>query len=263
MNIIFFESDSRDKLLPLVFTRPVALLRVGILTIQEKWEIRLEGNYSYNTEDYLSEKYPLVIENDNIFISSHVCPTEKLAGQISILKKDEGICYNGLPIAFRVGNSGPVKLSNCDSQIKWSKYEDELNLIHYPWDMVELNHQEIKTDFELLTKEKESAKISSTNNLIGIKNIFVEEGTKLEFTTINASEGPVYIGRDSEVMEGSLIRGPFALGESSVVNMGSKIYGGTTIGPFSKVGGEIVQSMILGYSNKGHDGFLGHSVLGE
>jgi UDP-N-acetylglucosamine diphosphorylase/glucosamine-1-phosphate N-acetyltransferase len=138
-----------------------------------------------------------------------------------------------------------------------------LDVIRYPWDLIESNSRQIQLDFDLLTANRESEPISHTNQLIHPENIFAEPGAKLEFVTINASAGPVYIGADAEIMEGSLIRGPFSLGEHSVVNMGSKIYGGTSIGPYSKVGGEISQSIITGYSNKGHDGFLGHSVLGE
>ncbi|HKJ41634.1 MAG TPA: putative sugar nucleotidyl transferase, partial [Sunxiuqinia sp.] len=147
--------------------------------------------------------------------------------------------------------------------IQWTAFEGALEFIQYPWDLTEKNGHQIHLDFDFLTHERESAPISNTNQLIHPEHIFVEPGAKLEYATINASHGPVYIGSDAEIMEGCLIRGPFALCDHGIVNMGSKIYGGTTIGPFSKVGGEVSQSILLGHSNKGHDGFLGNSVIGQ
>jgi len=135
--------------------------------------------------------------------------------------------------------------------------------VRYPWDLITINDNQIRIDFELLTRGRKSAPISCTNQLTGAEHIFAEEGAKIEFAMINASSGPVYIGRDAEIMEGSMIRGPFCLYDHGIVNMGSRIYGATTVGPYAKVGGEIVQSIILGYSSKAHDGFLGHSVVGQ
>ncbi len=264
MNIVLFESSQRNCLLPLVYTRPVALLRTGILTIRDKWEKRIDGQYSFKTEPYLASKYPQIESEDNFLLSSHVCPTDELTRQVLSLNFEEGIKYRGIPIALRTCHVDVFRdNTDCTKGISWTDYNSSLDLIQYPWDLTEVNGRQIELDFELLTKGRQSAKISATNNLIKEENIFVEEGAKIEFATINASEGFVYIGRDTEIMEGSLLRGPFALCDNSVVNMGSKIYGATTVGPYSKVGGEVMQSIITGFSNKGHDGFLGNSILGE
>lgn len=263
MNIVLFETDQRNCLLPLCYTRPVALLRTGILTIQEKWALRLPGTYSFKTEEYLREKYPLSVSTENLLLSSHICPTDELVGQAAALALGEGISYQGIPVAARLNEPDALSYPESVGSVRWNEFPGTLDYIRYPWDLTEVNARQIQLDFVLLTNGRESAQLSGTNRLLSPENIFAEEGATIEYATINASQGPVYVGRDAEIMEGSLIRGPFALGEHAVVNMGSKIYGGTTIGPYSKVGGEIAQSIITGYSNKGHDGFLGHSVLGE
>ncbi len=263
MNVVLFETDQRSCLLPLCYTRPVALLRTGILTIREKWELRMVGQYSFRTEDYLRKSFPTQLTDDNLFVSSHFCPTDNLVAKVKNLAPGEGITNNSIPVAARLSKDEAVSYPSTVRNIKWIEFEEHLDYIRYPWDLTEVNGNQLKLDFELITRGRESAPISKTNHILAAENIFVEEGAKIEYATINASFGPVYIGKDAEIMEGSLIRGPFSLGEHSVVNMGSKIYGATTIGPYSKVGGEIAQSVITGYSNKGHDGFLGHSVLGE
>lgn len=262
-NYILFDGEERDDLLPLCFTRPVSELRVGILTIREKWERRLRGSYSWKTQDYLQEKYPERIKPQNILINGHVCPTDQLIEQVKELVTGAGIIWKGIVVAVSSGEDELKDFPVKEDGFAWTEYAGELDFIRYPWDLIQKNTNQIHIDYDLLTADRESAPISQTNQLIHPEHIFVETGAKLEYVTINASQGPVYIGKDAEVMEGSLIRGPFALGDHGVVNMGSKIYGGTTIGPYSKVGGEISQSIILGYSNKGHDGFLGSSVLGE
>ncbi len=263
MNYILVDGNNRENLLPLCFTRPVAGLRTGILTIREKWERRLPGFYSWKTEFWLQQKFPLQTAPDNCLINAHVCPTDELAKQVDALKSGQGILFQGEMVAVCLDENLLTSYFESEGVIDWKEFAGPLDVIRYPWDLTEVNARQIQLDFDLLTANRESEPISLTNQLIHPDNIFAESGAKLEFATINALAGPVYIGADAEIMEGSLIRGPFALGEHSVVNMGSKIYGGTTIGPYSKVGGEISQSVITGYSNKGHDGFLGHSVLGE
>lgn len=263
MNIILFDDSHRDNLLPLCFTRPVAELRTGVLTIREKWEYRLTGNYSWHTEDYLQDKFPQKTAVENLLISGHVCPTQALIERVRKLNVGEGIRWQGHPVALLVEQAVDFDLELLAGKIAWVDWEGELDYIEFPWDLVSMNARQIQLDFDLLTNGRESEPISLTNQLIYPENIFIEPGVKMECCTINASEGPVYIGADAEVMEGSLIRGPFSLGEHAVVNMGTRIYGGTTVGPYSKVGGELSQSILIGYSNKGHDGFLGHSVLGE
>lgn len=263
MNMILFDGRERPGLLPLCFTRPVSELRTGILTIREKWEKRLPGNYSWKTEEYLQEKYPLQVEKQNLVLNAHVCPTDELAAVVRQLENGQGIQWQGNRIAALLDAASVGNFFDQTGEIQWKNFEGELDYIRFSWDLVEANPKQIKIDFELLTQNRQSQPVASTNHLSHPENIFVEAGAKLGFATINASAGPVYIGKDTEIMEGSLIRGPFALGEHAVVNMGSKIYGGTTIGPFCKVGGEISQSILTGFSNKGHDGFLGNSVLGE
>ncbi len=263
MNIILFETDQRNCLLPLCYTRPVASLRTGILTVREKWEMRIKGRYSYKTEDYLSEKFPFYATDDNLMVSSHICPTDELAAQIRHLNPGEGIIWEGIPVAARVDRQGAIEYPVPVHKISWSEFHGELGLLRYPWDLMIINENQILIDFEILTRGRKSAPLSGTNQLAGVENIFAEEGVKCEFAVINATTGPVYLGKDSEIMEGSLIRGPFALCDHGVVNMGSRIYGATTVGPYAKIGGEVLQSVILGYSSKAHDGFLGHSVLGQ
>ncbi|PTN08837.1 GlmU family protein [Mangrovibacterium marinum] len=263
MNIILFETDQRNCLLPLCYTRPVAELRTGILTIREKWTSRLSGNFSYATDLYLCEKFPLQLEADNILLSSHVCPTDQLARQVAELKLGEGIKWQGIAIAARLPELEAHAYPKQKTEIAWQNFDGELDYIRFPWDLNEVNARQIQLDFELLTKGRTSAALSATNQLLGREHIFVEEGACVEFAIINATTGPVYIGKNAEIMEGSLIRGPFAVGDHAVVNMGTKIYGPVTLGPHCKVGGELSHSILLGYSNKGHDGFLGHSVLGE
>ncbi|WP_159521956.1 GlmU family protein [Sunxiuqinia indica] len=263
MNAILLDFPGRENLLPLCFTRPVSELRTGILTITEKWEKRLKGDFSWQTESYLQAKYPKVTASENLLINAHVCPTDELTAQVEKLQLGQGIVWNGQPIVALVDDTASDSFFESTAEIHWMDFAGELDLVQYPWDLTEFNSRQIQLDFDLLTADRESEPISHTNQLIHPENIFVEQGARLEFATINATAGPVYIGRDAEIMEGSFIRGPFVLGDHAVVNMGSKIYGATTIGPFSKVGGEISQSILIGYSNKGHDGFLGNSVLGE
>jgi UDP-N-acetylglucosamine diphosphorylase/glucosamine-1-phosphate N-acetyltransferase len=264
MNIIFFE-DKREKFLPLVYTKPIAKLRVGILTVEEKWQKQFEQhditpNISYITEDYLSDKFPLIEEEQNIFINARFFPNERLVKFIvNNLIPDEAIMYEGSVVA-----------SKCTmDQFKLESYyikdynESFVSLeLKNVTDIFSKNALAIEQDFELITKGRKSASISSTNTVIG-DDIFIEEGASVEASVLNSSSGPIYIGKNAEIMEGSLVRGPLAMCENSALKMGAKIYGATTVGKFSKVGGEVNNSVIQDYSNKGHDGFLGNSVIGE
>ncbi|MGE0637596.1 MAG: GlmU family protein [Bacteroidia bacterium] len=263
MNVILFDGNRRNHLLPLTFTRPVADIRIGILTIREKWEHYL-GKTSSLTEDYLSGKFPANLAADNILINSSVCPDEDLVKKIKELKTGEAIIAENILIAVALPKHkvGTFKESDTDCYVKHN-YTAKFLQVNNLWDIFQKNAEAIEADFKLLTKGRKSANISSTNTLINPENIFLEEGAKVEASVINASSGPVYIAKDAEIMEGSLIRGPFALCEHSTLKMGAKIYGATTIGPHSKVGGEVNNSVIFGYSNKAHDGFLGNAVIGE
>jgi UDP-N-acetylglucosamine diphosphorylase/glucosamine-1-phosphate N-acetyltransferase len=264
MNVILFEDHSRSALLPFTFTRPVAAVRIGILTISEKWEKHL-GNVSFLTQDYLSEKFPLKTAADNILINGKFLPDKKLVESINNLKAGERLMCDGEVIAIRTAGKELKNISNAEN-IPFQQsieYKNPVSKLVHLCDIFAKNGQAIRDDFTLLTAKRKSAKISASNHIIYRKNVFVEAGVKMEACIINASEGPVYIGKNAEVMEGSIIRGPFALCHDSTVRLGAKIFGDTTIGPFCKVGGEISNSVIFGYSNKAHDGFLGNSVIGE
>jgi len=260
MNYILFDGPSRNQLLPFTYTRPVADIRVGILTIREKWEKHLGSTTTTITEDYLSEKYPMVEMEENVMINASYLPDYELVEMIKALEENQAIFNDEEVIAFFTKEAQEdIDLDTYEA----IEYNQEILKIENTWDIFSKNGEAIQEDFEFLTKGRKSQPISSSNNTIGAENIFIEEGAKLEFATLNASAGPIYIGIDAEVMEGSIIRGPFALCEHATVKMGAKIYGPTTVGPHSKVGGEVSNSVLFGYSNKGHDGFLGNSVLGE
>ena len=258
--LLFCDQSTIRDFLPFTFTRPSAELRAGILTFAERWQ-RLLGitQVNYLTADYLQGKYPYtgVSEEVTLFIYANFLPTPRFLEQVRSLEVGESITYQGRQLAF-LGKS--ITLSSIPS-IEW---EEPLVLFEKPTDLFTYNDKAIDFDFELLTKGRTSAPLSPTNGFLGDKaNLFIEEGAKVEFATLNCQKGKIYIGKDAEVMEGSHLRGSIALCEHATVNMGAKLYGATTIGPYSKVGGEISNSVIWGYSNKGHDGFLGNSVLGQ
>lgn len=260
MNYILFDGPVRNQLLPFTYTRPVADIRVGILTIREKWERYLGSTTTTITEDYLSEKYPMVELEENVLINSSFLPNEELAEYIRNLQSKQALFWEEEVIAFFT--------QDAQETVDFEDYETleftgEVVRVEHPWDIFSKNGIALEADFELLTHGRKSQPISSTNQVASAENIFIEEGAKVEFATLNASSGSIYIGKNAEIMEGSLIRGPFALCEGSTVKMGAKIYGPTTIGPYSKAGGEINNSVVFAHSNKGHDGFLGNSVLGE
>ena len=260
MNYILFDGPFRNNLLPFTYTRPVADMRVGILTIREKWEAYLDSTTTTVTEDYLSEKYPMVEMEENIMINASYLPNFELVEMIKNLEKNQAIFKDEDIIAFYTNEA--------QEDIDFSTYEalefnDDILRIENTWDIFSKNGEAIQEDFNLITKNRKSKPIPSSNNVIAPENIFIEEGATLEFTTLNASNGPIYIGKNTEIMEGSLVRGPLALCEGAAIKLGAKIYGPTTIGPYSKVGGEVNNSVLFAFSNKGHDGFLGNSVIGE
>ncbi|MBT8304432.1 MAG: GlmU family protein [Bacteroidia bacterium] len=260
MNYILFDGPSRNSLLPFTYTRPVADIRVGILTIRQKWEAYLHASTSTITENYLSAKYPLIESSENILISSSVLPNKTLTDHIVKLSLGQAILKDDTVIAYFTNSA------NKEFDLKEYKvisFDEELIEINHTWDIFSKNDLAIAEDFNFLTQGKKSQLIPDSVNVIAPENIFIEEGAKIQFSTLNASTGPIYIGKNSEIMEGCVIRGPFALCENAVVKMGAKIYGATTVGPFSKVGGEVNNSVLFGYSNKGHEGFIGNTVLGE
>ncbi len=261
MNIILFDdSQIRKSLLPLTYTRPVAEIRVGILTINEKWSKRFDAPTSFRTEEYLNTKYPQHLEEENIFINSALCPNDKLVAEIEKLGLNEGIERNGQLLAAKASE---LDLDNF-TVLKLTEHANEVTLIDQPWKIFKQNAAQIEADFKLITKGRSSAVITDLHTIVyGKENIFIEEGASIKAAVINAENGPVYIGKNAHVHEGAIIKGAFAMCEGAHVNMGAKIKGDSTIGPFSKVGGEVSNSVVLGYSNKGHDGFLGNSVIGQ
>ncbi len=267
-NIILFDAvEVRENLLPMTFTRPVADLRVGILTIREKWERVLEGAYFYLTVDYLQEKYPTIVADDSLFVAGNVCPTETLVSSIMALNQGEALLSpNGALMAFR-GSIDDFSARNFACEIVC---DDDCLTIKMLYDIFIENHRGIVEDFALLTHNRTSQPLSDTNTIIGAPvdangtpMIFIEEGAVVEGAMLNVKNGPIYVGRDAEVMEGSCMRGPIALCNNAVINMGARVYGATTLGPYCKVGGEVNNVVMMGYSNKAHDGFLGNAVVGE
>lgn len=260
MNYILYDGSVRNNLLPFTFTRPVADIRIGILTIREKWEKYLGTTTTTVTEEYLSDKFPMVEMAENVMINSSFCPNEVLVEMIQFLQPNQAIVKNDEIIAFYTTDE--------QEEVVFDDYdlleiEEDCLQVEHTWDIFQKNDQAIRDDFELLTQDRKSQPIPSTVNVLGAENIFIEEGAVLNFCTLNATTGPIYIGKDAEIMEGSVIRGPFALCDHAQVKLATKIYGATTVGPHSRVGGEINNSVLFAYSNKGHDGFLGNAVLGE
>jgi len=260
MNYILFDGPSRNNLLPFTYTRPVADIRIGILTIREKWEAYLGFTTTTLTEEYLSEKYPMVEMDENVMINASYLPNTELTEIIKNLEENQAVFKGEDVIAFFSKES--------QDNINFESYEaiefnDDLIKIEHTWDIFRKNGEALIEDFELITKGRKSQPIPSSNRVVDPSNVFIEEGASVEFGILNASTGPIYIGKDAEIMEGSIIRGPFSIGEGSTLKLGSKIYGPTTVGPFCKVGGEVTNAVLFAYSNKAHEGYLGNSVLGE
>jgi len=260
MNYILFDGTVRNALLPFTFTRPVADIRIGILTIREKWEKYLGYTTTTLTEEYLMEKYPIVEMEENIMINASFLPNPILIDMVQNLNPKEAILFGEEIIAFHTHDTQ----EDIDfDEYELIEYEGDVLRIENTWDIFAKNDAAIREDYELLTEDRFSQPIPKSVNVIAPENIFIEEGAKLEFVTLNASTGPIYIGKNAEIMEGSVIRGPFALCEEAQVKLATKVYGATTVGPHCRIGGEVNNSVLFGYSNKGHDGFLGNSVLGE
>lgn len=260
MNIILFDDPAiRKSLLPLTFTRPVAEIRVGILTIAEKWSKRLEKNISFNTSDYLCEKYPCLKGSNNLWINGAFCPDDELINSIEGLQNEQALIKNNTIIAAKTGGA----FSDLQN-LSLKEYNGEPTLIDRPWKIFKKNAEQIQADFDIITAARQSEDIIDSHTVVyGEENLFIEEGATIKAAIINAENGPVYIGKNAIIHEGAIIKGAFALCEGAQVNMGAKIRGDSTIGPYCKVGGEVSNSVFFGYSNKSHDGFVGNSVIGE
>lgn len=259
MIINLFDDKSWQSLRPLTFTRPVADLRIGILTIAEKWAKHLNAEFGFVTQDYLQGKYKA--KSAALSINGAICPNDELLVAVTGLKDGEVLVKDDLVVSFFATNE-TLNYQDALAQLKPITYTGNLTSIQFPEDIFKNNHKELLADFALLTKGKTSQKLSDSNTLLG-DNIFIEEGASAECSTFNSLQGPIYLGKNAQVWEGCNIRGSFALCENSQVKMGAKIYGQTTIGPYSRVGGEINNAVIWGYSSKGHDGYLGNAVMGQ
>ena len=262
INVIFYDLPRvHADLLPMTFTRPVADFRIGITTIREKWAMMLpqDCRYGYRTVGFLVKKYKAEEIDDNLFIAGNVVPNPALVEEVLRLEIGEALFKGDDFIAYR----GVSPDMHADNYMK-KEYNGECLVLHYLFDIFLNNGAVIKQDFEMITKGRTSCALSTSNTVIGDPGlVFVEEGAYVEGAFLNTNGGPIYIGKDAQVMEGSCVRGPMALCEHSNINMGSKIYSDTTIGPWSKVGGELNNVVVFGYSNKAHDGFLGNAVIGE
>lgn len=260
MNYILFDGTVRNALLPFTYTRPVADIRIGILTIREKWEKYLGFTTTTLTEEYLEDKYPIVEMEQNVMINASFLPTKLLAEKIRKLEENQAIFRKDEVIAFFT--------TETQEEVDFESYEQiefdfEILQIKNTWDLFFLNDKALRADFELITAGRKSQPIPEGVNYLNKENIFIEEGAEILFSVLNASTGPIYIGKDALVMEGSLVRGPFAMGEKSVLKMSSKIYGATTLGPKCTLGGEVNNVVLFENSNKAHEGYLGNAVIGE
>lgn len=262
MDIILFDGSAHQSLWPLTATKPVVKLRVGILTLEEKWNHYLDTTVSIRTKEYLNASFNANLSPASIGIYAGVLPTQNFIKKIKTLPKGQILMKDGKVLAISPMPSADANMEEALSGMKIVEFTDSLDYIEKPWDIFTHNHNEIVKDFEIIKSLRESESIDETNRVIG-NQLFVEKGAKVSCAIINTLDGPVYIGKNAQVLEGTLIKGSLALCESAVLKMGAKIYGGTTIGPYSKVGGEVGNSVIQGYTNKGHDGYLGNSVLGE
>lgn len=261
MQLVFSDAQYWEDFLPLTFTRPVAEMRCGILTFSERWQKILDtAEISWFTEMYLQQKFREPEKKESLFLVPNFLPTETIIQQIKDLKLGEALVYEDELIAAKINTDG-FSLHQIE---KMTDIKENVLFFKKPTDLFTYNKEAIDFDFELLTTGKMSQELSSTNGFLGDRNdLFIEEGAEVEFSTLNTKTGKIYIGKNAEVMEGCNLRGPIALCEGSKFNLGAKIYGATTVGPHSKVGGEVSNIIIFGYSNKGHDGFVGNSVIGE
>lgn len=252
MILSFFDDEKVENLYPLTLTRPAADLRCGILTIAEKWSKRLHTSvYGYETSNYLQSKFN-GIDSASIRINGRLLPDADLLAKVHALQPGEKLLQKGILLAEKIGPSHSE-----------TEYEERITLLNRPFDIFTNIGNQIAADMELLCSGRASATLSDSNSLIGNHPVFIEEGAKIECAIINTNNGPVYIGKNAEIMEGSLIRGPFVMGEGSVLKLGTKVYGPTALGPYCVIGGEVNNISMQAYSNKGHDGFLGNAVLGE
>jgi len=259
--ILFDDHPIRNQLKPFTFIRPIAEIRCGILTIREKWEKVLSSEISFLTEEYLQKNMPQSSEQ-KIFISGAVCPNEALLSEIQQLKDGELLIANETVLAIKTSTILSYTIDY--KQFAKKEFLEKVTVIKKLPDIFLYNGEQIKADFQLITKDRKSQQITDEFTRVYVpENVFVEEGASIKAAILNAEQGPIYIGKNAIIQEGSIVIGPFAACENSMVAWGSKMRPNTTLGPFCRVGGEVGSSVFFGYSNKAHDGFLGGSVIGE
>ncbi|MEO8173328.1 MAG: putative sugar nucleotidyl transferase [Sediminibacterium sp.] len=264
MAIVLFDNRFRNSLFPLTYTKAVADLRFGILTIRERWERLAQQPVFVHTQQYLQPLYTTTAPGEHVWIDASIVPDQSLLDKMlnlsagCCLADEKGLIAGRISLSFEDFNPK-------DSLSRFSEVIDyaPVKRIVHPWQLMQWNDAMIRMDFSLITKGRVSQAIPSSVNVVQPENIFIEEGARLSFCTLNASTGPIYIGKNAEIMEGSVVRGPFALGENAALKLNSRVYGATSLGPSCTGGGEIKNTVMMGYSNKAHDGYLGDSVVGE
>lgn len=258
--ILFDDELIRNQLKPFTFTRPVADIRCGIMTIRDKWAYRLKTKITCLSKRYLEE---ITAEGSiNTYINGAICPDQLLIDEIEKLTAGEFLVTDNDILAIRTTEKLTFPIN---SQLFTKKvFNGEVSIITQLPHIFLKNGDQIAADFKLITEGRESQAITDPfTRVYGSENIFVEEGASIKSVILNAEQGPIYIGKNATIQEGSIVIGPVSIDEGSVVVWGSKIRPNTTLGPYSKAGGEVGSSVIFGYSNKAHDGFLGASVIGE
>jgi UDP-N-acetylglucosamine diphosphorylase/glucosamine-1-phosphate N-acetyltransferase len=266
MKYILFDDVARPQLLPFTHTRPVADIRCGILTMRERWELLLGSSTGTLTEAYLQIVYPQNAGEENVYVNGAVFATAAMKAAIAQLKPGQSLTKSNIVIAACFKGDCPSIAEFHSSVAAFSsvKYDGVVDALQHVWDIFSMNDQALREDHALLTNGRKSAPIPEGVTVTGKENLFIEEGANVYAgCIINADTGPIYIGKHTEILEGTLMRGPIAIGEHAVVKMGAKLYGGTTIGPGCKVGGEINNVVFFANSNKAHDGYLGNAVIGE
>lgn len=261
--VALFDENIRLRFLPFTYSRPVSAIRLGIFTISEKWRNIFHYNPTYLTAKYLNSRFSFQPEKDTVLVKGSIVPDKNFVDAVSNLEKGEALWQLDQLLAANLNEPENPDFSTIKEKYRKVEYDNSFFELQNIWDIFKENGAQIKKDFESITLGRASQPLPDNSTYINRENIFIEEGAKVSCAIINAMDGPVYIGKDAKVLEGSIIRGPFALCEHGEIKMGAKIYSNTTVGPHTKVGGEVNNVVFLGYSNKAHDGFLGNSVIGE
>lgn len=253
MKLVLFDNGLHKRFAPLSLTRPIGDLRIGIMTNTERWKlVEPTAEIFFETEAYLNTKFPTT-KNVDLFVNGALIPNDEVIAAILALSENEKLVFESYELAYKGTGSELVKYTGKTPL-----------LLENRWDIFQKNEIAIQSDFDLISVGRISQSISNSNTVIGDASlIFVEEGAMVEAAILNTTTGPIYIGKNAEIMEGSIVRGPFAMGDHSALKLGTKVYGATTLGPHCKVGGEVSNVVFQAYSNKGHDGFLGNATIGE